>query len=93
MERAIERQTIPLLLTLLTPSGSVHIRVLFAILPGSGNLIILGQMMLRELLCVDLMDDLKRMVTANCSGRGNGMERTCGDANELLGIVETWGKD
>lgn len=64
----MEQQTIRLPSTLLRPSGCVRFLVqLVAILPGSGDLIILGQKRLQEVLCVDVMEDLKRLVTGSNS--------------------------
>ena len=49
-----------------------------------------GQMTLSEVLCVDVMEDLKRMVTGNRS-RHDGLVSTRGDATERLGMRETSG--
>lgn len=56
----VERQIIPLLLTLLTPwGGGMCFRVSLVILPASGEKNILGQMTIREILGIDVMADLK----------------------------------
>lgn len=60
----MEQHAVPLLLMLLTPCwGNVRFQVLFVILPGAGDSIILLQMTLREVLCITVMADLRRMVT------------------------------
>lgn len=41
-------------------------------------------MTLREVLCVDEMEDLKWVVTGDRSGQDYGMERTHGGAKERL---------
>ena len=69
-ERAVTYQTIPLLLTLLTPWGNVRFQLPFVVLPGDGDVLVLGQVTLREVLCVDVMADLKRTVMSlrSCVG-------------------------
>lgn len=89
----IWRGAAPLLLTLLTPWGSVRCVVYSVILPRLGELIILGPMTLREVLSVDVMQDLKRIFTRNHSGRDDDMYKTRGDAKELIGMRETPGTD
>ena len=66
--RAVTYQAIPLFLTLMTPWGNVRFQLPFVVLPGDGDVLVLGQVMLREVLCVDVMADLKRTVMSlrNC---------------------------
>lgn len=44
-------------------------------------------------MCVDVMVDVKRMITGNLSGRADGMERSRGDSKEHLRIGKTLGVD
>ena len=69
-ERAVTYQTIPLFLTLMTPWGNVRFQFPFIVLPGDADVLVLGQVTLREVLFVDVMADLKRIVMSlrSCVG-------------------------
>lgn len=60
--RAVEHQTVPLHLTLMTPWGNVGFELPFVILPGPDSLVILGKATLGEVLGVDMMQALKQSV-------------------------------
>ena len=68
-EQAITHETTPLLLTLATPWGSVRFQLPFVVLPGLGDLLIVGQVTLQEILKVDVMGMLRQTVL---EVRGNG---------------------
>ena len=51
----IETQSCPLHITIDTPWGPVRFTMLFIVLPGGGDVVIIGQMTLREKLGIDVM--------------------------------------
>ena len=61
-QRIVDRQTVPLFLTLMTPWGRVRFQLPFIILPGPGDLIVVGRVTLQEVLCVDVVESLERAV-------------------------------
>lgn len=85
-EYAVEQQTIPLLLTLLTLWGNLPFQVPYAILPEADNSIILGQMSQREVLCVDAIADSRWMLTGMRRGNEDGEVRMLGDCEERLDL-------
>ena len=58
----IETQSCPLHLTIDTPWGPVRFSMLFIVLPGGGNVVIIGQKTLRDKLGIDAMAQLKASV-------------------------------
>ena len=63
----------------------------FRDLPGSGDLIILGHMALSDVLRVDVMEDLRRIVNHNRKRRDDGVGRTYGNTKETPGHEGTPG--
>ena len=58
----IETQSCPLPLTIETPWGPVQFTMPFIVLPGGGDVVIIGQKMLREKLGIDVMAQPKASV-------------------------------
>lgn len=56
----LRQEIVPLLLTLTTPRGKVCFKLPFVVLPGSGDLLILGQDTLQKVLNVDVIETLKQ---------------------------------
>lgn len=81
-ERDVTQQAMPFLLTLLTSWREVRFRFPFVTLSGPGDLVVLGQVTLREVLLIEVMADLKRMVTDVLRGNGDGVMRTLGGGKE-----------
>ena len=65
----IETQSCPLHLTIETPWGPVRFTVPFIVLPGGGDVVIIGQKTLREKFGVDVMAQLKTSVLKACGGQ------------------------
>ena len=74
-------QSCPLHLTIETPWGPIRFTMLFIVLPGGGDVVIIGQKTLREKLGIDIMAQLKASVL-KAHGREDGpeMEITAGGA-------------
>ena len=68
-EQGITHETMPLLLTLAALWGRVRFQLPFVVLPGLGDLLIVGQVTLQEVLKVDVMGMLQQTVL---EVRGNG---------------------
>ena len=79
----IVTQLCPLHLTIETQWGPVWLKMPFIVLPGGGDVVILGQKALREKLGIDVMTQLKASVL-NAHGREDGpaMEATAGAVDE-----------
>ena len=79
----IVTQLCPLHLTIETQWGPVRLTMPFIVLPGGGDVVILGQKALREKLGIDVMTQLKASVL-NAHGREDGpaMEATAGAVDE-----------
>ena len=79
----IETQSCPLHLTIETLWGPVRFTMSFIVLPGRGDVVIIGQKMPREKLDIDLMEQLKASVL-KAQGRqgGAGMELTARSVSE-----------
>ena len=67
----IQTQSCPLHLTIDTPWGPVRFTMPFIVLPGRGDVVIIGQKTLREKLGVDVMAQLKASVL-KAQGRQDG---------------------
>ena len=85
-ERDIETQSCPLHLTIDTPWGPVRFTMSFIVLPGGGDVVIIGQKTLREKLGIDVMAQLKAS-ELKAQGRQDsaGMEltaRSVGNPND-----------
>lgn len=72
---------------LLTPWRKGVVQVNFCGLTGLSDMIILGQITLREALCIDVVADPKRMVTGVQRGDDDGVARTLGGGEQRLGIL------
>ena len=82
----IETQSCPLHIAIDTPWGPVRFTLPFIVLPGGGDVVIIGQKTLREKLGIDVMAQLKASVL-KAQGRqdGAGMElptRSVGEPND-----------
>ena len=69
----IVTQSCPLHLTIETPWGPVRLTMPFIMLPGGGDVVIIGQKNLREKLGIDIMAQLKASVL-KAHGREDGPE-------------------
>ena len=67
----IVTQSCPLHLTIETPWGPVRFTMPFIVLPGGGDVVIIGQKTLREKLGIDVMAQLKASVL-KAHGREDG---------------------
>ena len=81
----IEAQSCPLHLTIVTPRGPVRYTMTFIVLPGGGDVVIMGQTTLREKLGIGVMAQLKASVR-KAQGRqdGGGMEPTTRSVGEPI---------
>ena len=79
----IEPQSCPPHLTIETPWGPVRFSMPFTVLPGGGDVVVIGQKTLREKLGIDVMAQLKASVL-KAQGRqdGAGMELTARSVGE-----------
>ena len=79
----IETQSCPLHSTVETPWGPVRFTMPFIVLPGGGDVVIIGQKTLREKLGIDVMAQIKASVL-KAQGRqdGAGMELTARSVSE-----------
>ena len=74
-------QSCPLHLTIETPWGPIRFTMLFIVLPGGGDVVIIGQKTLREELRIDIMAQLRAsMLKVHGLEDGLVMEITAGDA-------------
>ena len=82
-ENNIATQSCPLHLTIESPWGPVRFKMPFIVLPGGGDVVILGQKTLREKLGIDVRAQLKASVL-KAPGREDGpkMETTAGAVGE-----------
>ena len=83
----IETQSCLLHLTIETPWGPVRFTMSFIVLPGGGDVVIIGQKTLGEKLDIDFMDQLKASVLkAQARQSGARMEltaRSVGEPNNM----------
>ena len=79
----IMTQSCPLHLTIETPRGPVRFTMPFIVLPGGGDVVIIGQKTLREKFGIDVMAQLKASVL-KAHGREDGpeIETTAGAVDE-----------
>ena len=76
-------QSCPLHLTIDTPRGTVRFTTPFIVLPGEGDVVIIGQKTLREKIGIDVMAQLKTFVLkAQWRQDGAGMELTARSVGE-----------
>ena len=82
-QECIVTQSCPLHLTIETPWGSFRLAMPLIVLPGGGDVVIIGQKTLREKLGIDVMAQLKASVL-KARGREYGpeMEITAGAVGE-----------
>ena len=79
----IETQSYPLHLTIDTPWGPVRFTMPFIVLPGGGDVVIIGQKTLRKKLAIDVKAQLKASVLkAQRRQDGSGMELTARSVGE-----------
>eukprot|EP00904_Undaria_pinnatifida_P005886 jgi/Undpi1/2427/HiC_scaffold_13.g05808.m1 len=75
----IETQSCPLHLTIDTPWGPVRFTMPFIVLPGRGDVVIIGQKTLREKIGIDVMAQLKASVL-----RAQGRQDALGWSSQLV---------
>ena len=80
----IETQSRQLHLTIRIPWGPVRFTMPFVVLPGGGDVVIIGQKTLREKLGIDVMAQFEAYVLKACGRQGDaGVELTARAVSEL----------
>lgn len=86
---AVAQQTPPFLLTLLTPWGKVGLTLPLVVIPDPGDLTVLGQRTVGEVLNIDVMAESRRKVAVVRRRDDDGVVRIIGGGEERLDVEET----